>query len=169
MVMLMGDGAVEARAWEALENVFDPEIPQLSIVDLGIVRAVAVAADGSVRADLSPTYSGCPAVSVIELDAEVALRAAGFRDVNINRVLSPAWSSDWITDRGRDRLKAAGIAPPAGKVSRLALMDPEFTIVACPHCGSENTEQVSEFGSTACKALRRCRDCVEPFDYFKCI
>ncbi|EKV30708.1 Phenylacetate-CoA oxygenase, PaaJ subunit [Caenispirillum salinarum AK4] len=169
MVTAMRDATAEQRAWEALETVFDPEIPQLSIVDLGIVRAVEAGGDGTVRADLSPTYSGCPAVSVIELDAEVALRAAGFASVTIKRALSPAWTTDWITDRGRQKLLEAGIAPPAGEASKMALLDPEVSSVTCPHCGSENTEQVSEFGSTACKALHRCRDCLEPFDYFKCI
>lgn len=168
MVTPMQATTDERRAWEALETVFDPEIPQLSIVDLGIVRAVTTDG-GSVCADLSPTYSGCPAVSVIELDAEVALRAAGFSAVTINRVLSPAWTTDWITETGRARLREAGIAPPAGAASKMALVDPDALTVACPRCGSTATEQLSEFGSTACKALYRCRDCLEPFDYFKCI
>lgn len=165
---------VEARAWDALQGVEDPEIPQLSIVDLGIVRDVRVSqgADGAARveADLTPTYSGCPAVSVIELDAETALRAAGFAEVAVRRVMAPAWTTDWITDRGRQKLIEAGIAPPvAGSSNKLAILglaDPE---VSCPHCGSTHTRKISEFGSTACKALWRCDACLEPFDYFKCI
>jgi len=158
-------------AWDALDTVHDPEIPHLSIVDLGIVRAVTVSADGTaVEAKLSPTYSGCPAVSVIELDAETALRAAGFAEVTVTRVLSPAWTTDWITEKGRQRLQEAGIAPPvAGTSSKMALLGLGEPEVACPRCGSVNTEKTSEFGSTACKALYRCRDCLEPFDYFKCI
>jgi ring-1,2-phenylacetyl-CoA epoxidase subunit PaaD len=166
----MGAPQAEDRAWAALQEVYDPEIPQLSVVDLGIVRTVEVSPDGEkVQAKLSPTYSGCPAVSVIELDAETALRAAGFADVSIKRVLSPAWSTDWITEQGRQRLLEAGIAPPVETTtSKRALMgeDPE---VQCPHCGSAKTEKLSEFGSTACKALWRCTECREPFDYFKCI
>lgn len=161
-----GDQAALDRAWQALCAVPDPEIPLLSIVDLGVVRAVM--AEGSrVSADLTPTYSGCPAVSVIELDAETALRSAGFADVLIRRVLAPAWTTDWITETGRQRLREAGIAPPEGSGRSALLGHPAQ--VTCPHCGSAQTEQLSEFGSTACKALWRCRDCREPFDYFKCI
>lgn len=158
------------RAWQALEDVHDPEIPHVSIVDLGIVRGVTAAADGSrVEAALSPTYSGCPAVSVIELDAETALRAAGFAEVVIRRQMAPAWTTDWITERGRERLRAAGIAPPDAAGAGKAALLGRPAQVACPQCGSPHTEQLSEFGSTACKALWRCRDCLEPFDYFKCI
>lgn len=155
-------------AWEVLREVYDPEIPMLSIVDLGIVRAVRVPEAGVVEADLSPTYSGCPAVNVIELDAEVALRQAGFAEVRIKRVMAPAWTTDWITEEGRRRLLAAGIAPPVESGGKGVLLGEEPEPV-CPHCGSRDTERVSEFGSTACKALWRCKSCLEPFDYFKCI
>lgn len=155
-------------AWDALHEVYDPEIPMLSIVDLGIVRDVRVPESGVVEADLSPTYSGCPAVSVIELDAETALRGAGFQEVRIKRALAPAWTTDWITDEGRRRLIAAGIAPPVEGGGKAALLGEEPEPV-CPHCGSRETERLSEFGSTACKALWRCTSCLEPFDYFKCI
>lgn len=155
-------------AWDTLREVYDPEIPMLSIVDLGIVRDLRVPAEGVVEAALSPTYSGCPAVSVIELDAEVALRDAGFGEVRIKRVMAPAWTTDWITDEGRRRLVAAGIAPPVAGGGKAALLGEEPE-PACPHCGSADTERLSEFGSTACKALWRCKSCLEPFDYFKCI
>ncbi len=156
------------HAWGALAEVHDPEIPMLSIVDLGIVRAARMVGTGGVEADLSPTYSGCPAVNVIELDAEVALRRAGFDPVRIKRVMAPAWTTDWITDEGRRRLIAAGIAPPVESGGKGALLGEEPEPV-CPHCGSKETNRVSEFGSTACKALWRCKSCLEPFDYFKCI
>lgn len=162
--------SADRRAWDALDGVHDPEIPHVSIVDLGIVRSVTAAPDGShVEAALSPTYSGCPAVSVIELDAEMALRQAGFRSVTVRRVLAPAWTTDWITPRGHDRLTAAGIAPPAGPAGGKGVLLGHAPQVACPQCGSLHTERLSEFGSTACKALYRCRDCLEPFDYFKCL
>lgn len=162
--------SAERRAWDALESVHDPEIPHVSIVDLGIVRQVTAAADGSrVEAALSPTYSGCPAVLTIELDAETALRRAGFAEVVVRRALSPPWTTDWITEKGRARLKLAGIAPPAGTAAGKGALLGRPAVVACPQCGSGQTEQLSEFGSTACKALYRCRDCLEPFDYFKCI
>lgn len=161
-----GDPQAVERAWQALSSVPDPEIPLLSIVDLGVVRAVRVE-EGAVSADLTPTYSGCPAVSMIELDAETALREAGFTAVAIRRVLAPAWTTDWITATGRQRLLDAGIAPPAGSGRSALLGHPDH--VTCPQCGSDQTQQLSEFGSTACKALWRCRSCLEPFDYFKCI
>lgn len=150
-------------AWEAAAAVPDPEIPCVTVADLGILRDVRIV-DGVAVAKLSPTYSGCPAVAAIELAVEAALREAGF-EARIERVLSPAWTTDWITDEGREKLRAYGIAPPpaAGKGSLLA---PE---VACPRCGSARTEQLSAFGSTACKAQWRCLDCLEPFDWFKCI
>ena len=148
---------VPAAAAEAiravLEGVADPEIPVLSIVDLGIVRAVE--AD---RVVLTPTYTGCPATHVIERDVRDALDAAGYRDVRIETILSPAWTTDWITAEGRAKLHAYGIAPP----------DPGARTAACPQCGSRHTEEISRFGSTPCKALWRCRDCAEPFDLFKC-
>lgn len=162
--------SAESRAWEALEGVHDPEIPHVSIVDLGIVRRVTAAPDGSrVEAALSPTYSGCPAVLTIELDAETALRRAGFSEVVVTREMAPAWTTDWITEKGRERLRIAGIAPPVGQAAGKGSLLGRPAEVACPKCGSTHTEQLSEFGSTACKALYRCRECLEPFDYFKCI
>ncbi|MEL7000264.1 MAG: 1,2-phenylacetyl-CoA epoxidase subunit PaaD [Pseudomonadota bacterium] len=155
----------QRRAWAAAAAVLDPEVPAVSVEDLGILRSVDLI-DGVAVAKVTPTYSGCPAVLAIELAIEAALRDAGF-EARIERVISPPWTTDWITPEGREKLRAYGIAPPvkgAGKGSLFS--DP---VVACPQCGSEDTERVSEFGSTACKALWRCRSCAEPFDYFKCI
>ena len=161
------DKATERRAYDVAAQVLDPEIPVLTIEDLGILRGVRIDEHGRVVASLTPTYSGCPAVLAIELAVETALRAAGFEPI-INRVISPAWTTDWITDQGRDKLTAYGIAPPVkGENSKRALFGE--TTVTCPRCQSTETEKVSEFGSTACKALYRCTSCAEPFDYFKCI
>ena len=154
----------QVMAW--LEKVPDPEIPVLSITDLGIVRDVTIGNGVSVA--LAPTYSGCPATEVIEKSVIDALHDHGIDDVSIERRLSPPWTTDWISDEGRDKLREYGIAPPAKGGSKRALLDAERTI-ACPRCGSEKTALVSEFGSTACKASYRCTACLEPFEYFKCI
>ncbi len=155
-----------ARAWAAAAAVPDPEVPCVTVADLGILRDVRLE-DSVAIAKVTPTYSGCPATLAIEMAIEVALRDAGF-DARIERVLSPAWTTNWITDEGREKLRAYGIAPPQdGTGSKMALFG-EVT-VTCPRCASTNTEKLSEFGSTACKAQYRCRACAEPFDYFKCI
>jgi len=146
----------EAQVYEWLANVPDPEIPVLSILDLGIVRDVTV--NNKVTVTLTPTYSGCPATEAIECSVLAALKGHGVDDIAIRRVLSPPWTTDWITDDGREKLRKYGIAPPS--------QSPE---IACPQCESLNTERVSEFGSTACKASWRCCDCLEPFEYFKCL
>jgi ring-1,2-phenylacetyl-CoA epoxidase subunit PaaD len=166
------------QAWSWLGNVSDPEIPVISVVDLGIVRDVrwsdAGNDDGSLHDELvvtiTPTYSGCPAIRVIAQEIENALRARGIEHVRLERRLSPPWTTDWITAEGRRRLTAYGIAPPVraagGALSRLRGPAPP---VSCPRCGSAETFRVSEFGSTPCKAQWQCRSCLEPFDYFKCI
>lgn len=151
---------------EWLAQVPDPEIPVLSITDLGIVRAVDC--ESGVVVSLAPTYSGCPATEVIEASVIAALEDRGIADVAIRRVLSPPWTTEWITDSGREKLKKYGIAPPEKGGSKRALLGGKPQ-VACPRCASENTELVSEFGSTACKAAYRCGDCLEPFEYFKCL
>ena len=156
--------ALRDRALAVLSEIADPEIPVLTIVDLGILRDVAVHGE-RVEVCITPTYSGCPAMNLIALEIETALARAGI-DARVRTVLSPAWTTDWLTDAGRRKLAAFGIAPPARTSSRRALFgeaDP-----ACPLCGSADTEQISEFGSTACKSLHRCRTCREPFDAFKC-
>jgi ring-1,2-phenylacetyl-CoA epoxidase subunit PaaD len=157
-----------ARAHAVLATVADPEIPVLSIVDLGIVRGLSMGADGELAVGLSPTYSGCPATLAIRVAAVEALRAAGYTRVRVYDVLSPPWTSDWISSSGREKLRAYGIAPPPQAVStpKQLLGDHD---AECPRCGSKSTERVSEFGSTPCKSLHRCRDCLEPFDQFKCI
>jgi len=144
----------EAAILAALEDVPDPEIPVLTIGDLGIVRGFV---DNPPRVRISPTYTGCPATVAIEHAVREALDANGFRDVHIERVLFPPWTTDWITERGRERLKAYGIAPPS----------PSAT-AECPQCGSSDTQEVSRFGATPCKAQWRCKSCLEPFERFKC-
>ena len=159
------------RVWAWLAELPDPEIPVISLVDLGIIRNVAWDGDTLV-VTVTPTYSGCPATAVINLDIETKLRAEGVEKLRLERQLSPPWTTDWISAEGREKLRAYGIAPPvdgtaaAGRVGSLLGQAPT---VACPRCASENTERVSQFGSTPCKAAYRCRDCLEPFDYFKCI
>jgi ring-1,2-phenylacetyl-CoA epoxidase subunit PaaD len=155
------------RAREAVEQVCDPEIPVLTIADLGVLRSLDVTGDGAIEVAITPTYSGCPAMDVIGFDIKMALAKAGFGNAHVRQVLSPAWTTDWMSEAGKAKLKAYGIAPPAGHASRRALFGEQS--IACPHCGSSTTEKVSEFGSTACKALWRCKACREPFDYFKCI
>ncbi|MYM74790.1 phenylacetate-CoA oxygenase subunit PaaJ [Duganella sp. FT134W] len=174
--------------WTWLAEVPDPEIPVISIVDLGIVRDVRVAADGGCDVTITPTYSGCPAMQVIADAITDALHAHGIAQVRLHNQISPAWTTDWMSDAGKVALKGYGIAPPAQQVidisglragsrsaagrstaaaavARRAVAAP---IVACPHCGSQHTEITSQFGSTPCKALYKCLDCREPFDYFKC-
>ncbi|WP_282855696.1 1,2-phenylacetyl-CoA epoxidase subunit PaaD [Microbacterium oxydans] len=153
-------------AWRIAASVPDPEVPVLTIEDLGVLRAVEV--DGTtVHVDITPTYSGCPAMDTIRDDVVLALTAAGFDEVFVRLVLSPAWTTDWMTQAGKTKLAEYGIAPPSGRAAvstgpiRLALS------VRCPRCGSLDTREVSHFGSTSCKALFECRACLEPFDHFK--
>jgi ring-1,2-phenylacetyl-CoA epoxidase subunit PaaD len=157
------------RARDAVAAVCDPEVPVLTIADLGVLRDVRLTDDDHVEVVITPTYSGCPAMNVIALEVEAALLEAGIAQPRVTTVLSPAWTTDWMSEEGREKLRAYGIAPPVGKAraGRRALFGIET--VACPACGSQNTEQLAEFGSTACKALWRCKGCREPFDYFKCL
>lgn len=156
------------RIRAALATVHDPEIPALSVVDLGIVRAITRAGDGTPEVRLTPTYTGCPATAPIEWAVRRALDAAGFPHARIETVLSPPWSTADITEEGRRRLREAGIAPPVEREDEEGFFC-EDPAVPCPRCGSQDTEKVSEFGATACKALWRCRSCREPFEYFKCV
>ena len=154
---------MDARIERILGRVMDPEIPVLSVLDLGVVRRVK--ANGrAVEVDVSPTYTACPANAVIERRIRAALEDVGFT-VRINQVLAPAWTTDWISERGRERLRKAGIAPPRRR-SEESGAPPQ---PACPQCGAGETERISQFGSTPCKALHRCLSCLEPFDYFKCL
>ncbi len=147
-----------ADIWDWLDQVPDPEIPAISIVDLGIIRDVSYDDDTLVVA-ITPTYSGCPATSVIAMEVEAALRAKGVDDLRLERKISPPWTTDWLSEKGRTKLETYGIAPPnpAGGPER------------CPRCAATELERISQFGSTPCKAQWRCKSCLEPFDYFKCI
>jgi ring-1,2-phenylacetyl-CoA epoxidase subunit PaaD len=162
------DGRV-SRAWAALASVEDPEIPALSIVDLGLIRSVKVQGGGTLNVGLSPTYVGCPATEVIRRSVQESLSSAGVGDFTVTTVLSPAWTSDWITTDGRRKLAAYGIVPPEQSSSSMREVLRGNRPIACPRCHSTDTECISEFGSTPCKALHRCRGCLEPFEYFKCI
>jgi ring-1,2-phenylacetyl-CoA epoxidase subunit PaaD len=162
----------EQAAWRVLDTVLDPEVPALSLTDLGIVRAVH-AADHALEVVLTPTYSGCPATEVITQSVVDALEAAGLGPVQITMRRAPAWTTDWISDDGRRKLREYGIAPPGpvdpavGAPVRLVRRSSPAAAVACPRCGSADTERLAAFGSTACKALYRCRACREPFEHFK--
>ncbi len=161
-----GQTAAEREVWQLLARVPDPEIPVLSIVDLGIVRYVRRAADGRLHVGITPTYTGCPATAAIRSATRAALDEAGQRDALLEEVLSPPWTSDWVTPVGRAKLAAFGIAPPgAAAAGPGGASEP----VCCPRCGSLSTERISEFGSTPCKAHYVCSACREPFDHFKCI
>jgi len=169
MVAVLEKSDLQQRAWDAAASVVDPEIPVLTIADLGVLREVAVhdgQVDLEVEVAITPTYSGCPAMNMIALEIELALAREGFRKTKVRTVLSPAWTTDWLTEEGRQKLRAYGIAPPKRGGGRRVLFGRET--IACPRCGSADTHLLSEFGSTACKALWRCAACQEPFDYFKC-
>jgi ring-1,2-phenylacetyl-CoA epoxidase subunit PaaD len=152
-----------AQLRDLLSRVTDPEIPVLTLEDLGVIREIRHS-DGKIEVTITPTYAGCPALETMRSDIEATLAAAGFGDVTVRQSLSPAWTTDWMSDGGREKLRAYGIAPPARKACNEAAED-----IGCPQCGSADVKRISEFGSTACKALYRCRDCLEPFDYFKCL
>lgn len=152
--------------WNILSSVPDPEIPVLSILDLGIVRDVEMQ-DDHVTVIITPTYSGCPAMDMIEVNIKAALQKEGIDSFDVKTVLHPPWTTDWITEEGKIKLKEYGITPPQGSADK-RLISGDFDDIPCPRCESTNTEMISQFGSTACKSLFRCKDCLEPFDYFKC-
>jgi ring-1,2-phenylacetyl-CoA epoxidase subunit PaaD len=156
----------KAAIYDILQSVTDPEIPVLTIADMGILRDV-ITKEGGIEVVITPTYTGCPAMHTIEVNIKAALEEKGYSNVKVSTILSPPWTTDWLTEGGRAKLKAYGIAPPAGLADKNALLGLE-TSLECPQCGSRNTKMISQFGSTACKALYQCRDCLEPFDYFKC-
>lgn len=159
---------IRDRVWSMLEEVTDPEVPVLSVIDLGIVRDIKVTEE-EIEVIITPTYSGCPAMDVISMSIKMLLLSNGFKKVKVTSVLSPAWTTDWMTEKGKKKLLEYGIAPPNPKqqVCSQDLFAPDEA-VQCPHCHSYHTHRISEFGSTACKALYQCDDCKEPFDYFKC-
>ncbi|MBS4043602.1 MAG: phenylacetate-CoA oxygenase subunit PaaJ [Chitinophagaceae bacterium] len=148
--------------WQILETVCDPEVPVLTITDLGIVRDVEIIED-AIRISITPTYTGCPAMDMIAMNIRLALIENGYQNIIIKNVISPAWTTDWMTESGKQKLLEYGIAPPKGNAGDIAKDG-----VECPQCKSKSTLLISEFGSTACKALYKCEDCKEPFDYFKC-
>lgn len=151
-----------------LEQIPDPEIPVISIVDLGVVRDIRV--DGkSVELDITPTYSGCPAMKQIEDDVKAKLLANGFEQVKVKTTFTPPWTTDWIPEAAKEKLRRYGIAPPEHTTEDKSWLTGKERVVACPRCKSTHTVLISQFGSTACKALYQCKDCLEPFDYFKCI
>lgn len=159
----------EAEIWELLEAVPDPEVPVLSVVDLGVVRKVLydINTPNDITITITPTYSGCPAMDMISMGIRMKLLEVGFKNIDITMQLSPAWTTDWMSEVGKRKLKEYGIAPPIAMHNNDELFGENHKI-QCPQCNSMNTELVSQFGSTSCKALYRCLDCKEPFDYFKC-
>jgi ring-1,2-phenylacetyl-CoA epoxidase subunit PaaD len=159
---------MDQKIIDILANVPDPEVPVLSVLDLGIIRDVVLPGDGSVEVVITPTYTGCPAMDVIATQIRMELLAHGYANIKIRTVLSPAWTTEWMSEEGKRKLKEYGIAPPLPKpqVSNTTLFAEET--IQCPHCNSWHTRKVSEFGSTACKALYTCAHCLETFDYFKC-
>lgn len=158
---------IDPKLVKILESVSDPEIPVLSIMDMGVVRSAVIDGD-EVKVEITPTYSGCPAMDVIGDDIKTALKTAGYR-ASIDLILHPAWTTDWITPRGRKALEDYGIAAPLDADADKSVLLEGKKLVKCPQCGSTNTKMISQFGSTACKAQFKCNDCEEPFDYFKCL
>ena len=158
---------IDQKLFEILETVSDQEIPVLSIMEMGVVRSAKIV-KGIVEIEITPTYSGCPAMDVIGDDIKSAFKQKGY-ETKVDLILSPAWTTDWITPKGRAALEQYGIASPLSAEADAAALLGNKKVVKCPQCGSLNTKLVSQFGSTACKALFQCEDCLEPFDYFKCL
>lgn len=157
----------EQKVWEWLAEVADPEVPVLSILDLGIVRNVAILADDHVAVSITPTYSGCPAMDLISMQVRMLLMSYGIKQVTITLILQPAWTTDWMSESGKQKLKEYGIAPPYRKSKEhLDLFEEDH--IPCPKCEANNTELISRFGATSCKSMYRCLDCLEPFEHFKC-
>ncbi|MDX1652136.1 MAG: 1,2-phenylacetyl-CoA epoxidase subunit PaaD [Brumimicrobium sp.] len=157
----------EEDIWKILEDVKDPEVPVLTVVDLGVVREVNKQNNGRWEIVITPTYSGCPAMQVIEDDIKKRLLEEDI-EADVRLVLSPAWTTDWLSEEGKRKLEEYGIAPPQDEVDKSVLFGTK-TVIPCPRCKSKNTKMISQFGSTACKAHYQCKDCLEPFDYFKCL
>ena len=151
-----------------LSEVKDPEVPVLSILDLGVLRSIKIDDEDKIKITLTPTYSGCPAMDVMAMDIRLKLLEHGYKNIEITQSLSPAWTTDWMSEEGKEKLRAFGIAPPNPKQQFCTAEMFQQEAVACPFCNSYHTEVISQFGSTACKSLYRCLDCKEAFDYFKC-
>lgn len=154
--------------WTIAAKVVDPEVPVLTVTDLGVVRNIIRNGD-AIEISITPTYSGCPAMDMISDELKRAFRENGFENISVKTVLSPPWTTDWISDEAKEKLRRYGIAPPEHSTADKSALLGQPKTVKCPRCGSTHTEMVSHFGSTACKALWKCNDCKEPFDYFKCI
>ncbi|MCC6180921.1 MAG: phenylacetate-CoA oxygenase subunit PaaJ [Bacteroidia bacterium] len=152
-----------------LSEIPDPEIPVISITDLGVIRSIDIKNQESISVNITPTYSGCPAMKQIEDDVKKKLLDYGFKNIAVNMVFSPPWTTDWIPEEAKERLRQYGIAPPEESTQDKSWLTGKKVTVTCPRCSSRNTKLISQFGSTACKALHQCNDCLEPFDYFKCI
>ena len=158
----------EKEIWEILSEVEDPEIPVLTVIDMGIIRSVSIEGDLTTVV-ISPTYSGCPAMKTIETDIAEILEEKRVGNFKIITQLSPAWTTDWMSESGKEKLRQTGIAPPVGSSSDKGLLMSKVKTVNCPRCGSADTHLISQFGTTACKALYKCNTCLDPFDYFKCL
>ena len=158
----------EQDIWQILQEVKDPEVPVLSVIDLGIVRSVQIDEDDKINITITPTYSGCPAMDVINMDIRLKLIEKGYRNISITQSLSPAWTTDWMSEEGKRKLKEYGIAPPNPKQQFCKEEMFVEEAVQCPRCHSHHTQLISQFASTACKSMYRCLDCKEAFDYFKC-
>ena len=152
-----------------LSEIPDPEIPVITIVELGVIRDIEITDSNSISLKITPTYSGCPAMKQIEDDVRKKLSENGFTNITINTIFSPPWTTDWITSEAKEKLRKYGIAPPEHSTEDKSWLTGKTKTIACPRCKSQNTKLISQFGSTACKALYQCQDCLEPFDYFKCI
>ncbi len=152
-----------------LAEIPDPEIPVISIIDLGVIRDIVIINDTDIELKITPTYSGCPAMKQIEDDVRKKLRENDFKNITIKTVFSPPWTTDWIPAEAKEKLKKYGIAPPEHSTEDKNWLTGKHSVIECPRCKSKNTKLISQFGSTACKALYQCQDCLEPFDYFKCI
>ena len=154
--------------FELLSEIPDPEIPVISIIELGVVRDAVIIDENSIEVTMTPTYSGCPAMKQMEDDVKKKLMEHGFTSVKINTIFSPPWTTDWLNDEAKEKLRKYGIAPPAESTQDKSWLTGKIKNIACPRCGSKSTTLISQFGSTSCKALYQCKDCLEPFDYFKC-
>ncbi len=159
----------EENIWEILHQIPDPEIPVIDIVELGVIRGVKINNNNSIEITITPTYSGCPAMKQMEDDIRKKLSDSGFSEIKINTVYNPPWTTDWITEEAKIKLNNYGIAPPEHSSIDKAILLGKERKVKCPRCNSISTKLISQFGSTACKALYKCNECLEPFDYFKCI
>lgn len=159
----------ESDLWQVLSSIPDPEIPVISIVELGVIRSITIDAENTVTIKITPTYSGCPAMKQMEDDVRTSIEKEGFQNIKIEMIYNPAWTTDWLSAEARIKLQNYGIAPPEESTSDKSFLTGRSRSVTCPRCKSKETIMVSQFGSTACKALYQCKNCLEPFDYFKCI